>query len=305
MDFDTTYAIQTDKLVKRFGDFTALDELSLAIKPGTIYGFLGANGSGKSTTIRILCGILTQTSGTATILGRDITTHRDEIKQLIGYMSQKFSLYPDLTTLENLEFYAGLYGLQGAEKKNRMDELIHLMKLEDRLDTLTGHLSGGWKQNVALACSILHKPKVLFLDEPTGGVDPVSRRNFWDLIYRLGMDGTTIMVTTHLMDEAEHCQEACIISRGRLITQGTTKEMKESIQGRLLIIYPKKPSMDAFEELQASGLPYIDAYVQGSNLHVLTSTDADFSFLGDVTAMSPSMEDVFIYYDKQGKGVAK
>ncbi|MFZ5966614.1 MAG: ABC transporter ATP-binding protein [Bacillota bacterium] len=221
------YAIQIKNIRKQFGDFTAVEDISFDIPSGKIFGFLGPNGSGKSTTIRMLCGVLTPTSGSGTVLGYDIVKDAEKIKQNIGYMSQKFGLYEDLTILENLNFFASIYSISNGEKKARIEEILDLCGLRGRENTIAGVLSGGWKQRLALACSLLHRPKLLILDEPTAGVDPVSRRIFWEVIHTLANTGITILVTTHYMDEAESCDILGFIYRGKLITLGTVEEIKK------------------------------------------------------------------------------
>lgn len=220
-------AIVVDNLTKRFGTHVAVDKVSFTVPEGIIFGFLGPNGSGKSTTIRMLCGVLTPTSGTGTVLGYDVMRDPEKIKQNVGYMSQKFSLYEDLTVGENLKFYAGVYGLRGEELKRRREELLYMAGLESRENQLAGSLSGGWKQRVALACALLHKPRLLVLDEPTAGVDPVSRRIFWKIIRELAATGITVLVSTHYMDEAETCDLLGFIFFGRLLGYGTPAQMKE------------------------------------------------------------------------------
>ncbi|MDA8234605.1 MAG: ABC transporter ATP-binding protein [Clostridia bacterium] len=218
------HAIEVQGLTKTFGDFTAVDNLSFRIKPGEIFGFLGPNGSGKSTTIRMLCGILSPSGGQGKVLGYDLKDS-EKIKQNIGYMSQKFSLYEDLTVEENIDFYAGIYGLRGKEVRERKEELIQLALLTGKEKALAGTLSGGWKQRLALACALVHRPHLLFLDEPTAGVDPVSRRVFWELLYRVAAQGVTILVTTHYMDEAEKCDVVGFIYQGKLMGFGTPGEL--------------------------------------------------------------------------------
>ncbi|MFZ3171494.1 MAG: ABC transporter ATP-binding protein [Carboxydocellales bacterium] len=225
------FAIKVDHLTKAFGDRKAVDDLSFAIKPGQIFGFLGPNGSGKSTTIRMLCGILTPTGGDGQVLGIDLKDG-ETIKQHIGYMSQKFSLYEDLTVAENMQFYGGVYGLDGKHLSERYDYLLDLTGLKDREEQLAGTLSGGWKQRLALGCALLHRPQLLFLDEPTAGVDPLSRRIFWDLIRLLSKEGVTILVTTHYMDEAEHCDILGFIFQGRMLDFGTPEEIKVRHHGQ-------------------------------------------------------------------------
>ncbi len=220
-----TVAIQCERLTRRFGDRLAVNNLTLSIEKGTIYGFLGPNGSGKSTTIRMLCGLLAPTSGSGTVLGYDLITQSEAIKQRIGYMSQKFSLYEDLTVEENLDFYAGIYGLDSAERKRRKKELLELAGLVGRERQLAGTLSGGWKQRLALSCALLHQPELLILDEPTAGVDPVSRRVFWDVIHRLAKQGITVLVSTHYMDEAQTCDQIGFILHGDLLVNGAPKTL--------------------------------------------------------------------------------
>jgi len=226
MDDKEKYSITVNNLVKRFGAFTAVNGISFKVKKGEIFGFLGPNGAGKSTTIRMLCGILDPTSGAGSVGGFDILQQSENIKENIGYMSQKFSLYEDLTVSENLDFYAGIYQTDISKRDQRKIELIEMAGLKGRENELTSNLSGGWKQRLALGCATIHDPKILFLDEPTSGVDPISRRNFWKLIYLLSSRGTTVLVTTHYMDEAEHCNSIALISDGLLVDQGSPLELK-------------------------------------------------------------------------------
>lgn len=211
------YAIQVENLTKKFGNFTAVDNISFKIPKGSIFGFLGPNGSGKSTTIRMLCGVLHPTSGKGLVMGKDIVKDTETVRQNLGYMSQKFSLYEDLTVEENLDFYAGIYGLSKEIRDSRKKELILMANLAGKEKSLAGTLSGGWKQRLALGCALIHKPKLLILDEPTAGVDPVSRRVFWEIIHELSRQGITILVTTHYMDEAESCDIVGFIFNGKLI----------------------------------------------------------------------------------------
>ena len=235
-------AVHTDKLTKVFGDVMAVDNVTFDIQRGEVFGVLGPNGSGKTTTIRMLCGLLTPTSGTATVAGFDVHTQSEEIRRNIGYMSQRFGMYEDLTVAENLDFYSSLYGLAGEEKRKRMNELFDELGLRPRVSQLVGTLSGGWKQRISLACAIAHHPQVLFLDEPTAGVDPAARRRFWDTIYELAKGGTTILVTTHYMDEAARCQRIAFLSRGHLIAIGTSEEVTRQ--------FGKATIEDVFIELQ-------------------------------------------------------
>ena len=218
-------AVSTTRLRKTFGDLVAVESLDLTIPRGEVFGLLGANGSGKTTTIRMLCGLLTPTSGGATVVGFDVRTEQEKIRQRIGYMSQRFGLYDDLTIVENLRFYASVYGLRGRARESRIVELLDELDLAPRSGQLAGTLSGGWKQKHALACATAHRPAMLFLDEPTAGVDPAARRRFWQIIYRLAEEGTTILVTTHYMDEAERCQRLAFLSRGHLIAIGAPAEI--------------------------------------------------------------------------------
>src|SRR5258707_4552822 len=230
-------AVQLENLVKRFGDFVAVDNVSLEVAQGEIFGFLGPNGAGKSTTIRVLCGLMAPTSGRAVVGGFDVSLHPEEVKRRIGYMSQKFSLYDDMTVKENIAFFAGVYGVSAEKFPARLDFVLKMAELEDKQETLTRLLSGGWKQRLALGCAILHEPPILFLDEPTSGVDPIARRHFWELIYQLSAAGHTIFVTTHYMDEAEYCHRIALMYNGRTIALGSPEELKESLgQGHLLML---------------------------------------------------------------------
>lgn len=252
-------AIEVKNLTKTFGSFTAVDSISFHVPRGKIFGFLGPNGSGKSTTIRMLCGVLTPTEGTATVLGYDIKKQSEEIKQNIGYMSQKFSLYEDLTVSENLDFYAGIYGLSKEEREERKRAIISMSGLNGREKNMTKNLSGGWKQRLALGCALIHKPQLLVLDEPTAGVDPVSRRIFWEMIYTLARQGITILVTTHYMDEASSCDLLSFIFNGKVIAAGTPRELikKEQVSSLedVFIKYVEKSTNQkietSFEELKS------------------------------------------------------
>ena len=237
-----TAAVHTRALRKVFGALVAVDSLDLDVARGEVFGLLGPNGSGKTTTIRMLCGLLAPTSGEAVVVGLDVRREAEALRSRIGYMSQRFGLYDDLTVYENLRFYATVYGLHGEERRARLETLLRERGLAPRRDQLAGTLSGGWKQRLALACATAHEPPLLFLDEPTAGVDPASRRHFWELIHRLAHAGTTVLVTTHYMDEAERCDRLAFLSRGRLIAQGTPAEITAQF---------RKPSVeDVFIELQ-------------------------------------------------------
>lgn len=292
------YAVQVANLFRSFGDFIAVNDISLSIKQGSIYGFLGPNGSGKSTTIRMLCGVLQPTAGEGKILGLDIIHDSEAIKHKIGYMSQKFSLYDDLTVRENLSFYAGMYSLPQAKAGERIEALLDLAGMKDRQHELVANLSGGWKQRVALTCSIVHHPPILFLDEPTGGVDPKSRRMFWDIIYQLAEQGTTVMVTTHFMDEAEHCDAIGFMFEGRLIASEAPRELKKMIPGVLVRIDTAEP-LRLLAQLEAGPICCLDCYPFGAGVHVLLE-EHNLNQLGSLAwrRITPGLEDVFVYLVK-------
>ncbi|API92096.1 MULTISPECIES: ABC transporter ATP-binding protein [Virgibacillus] len=251
-------AIETKGLTKQFGNLLAVNKVDLQIHKGHIYGFLGPNGSGKSTMIRMLCGVLKPTSGEGTVLTHDIKTEPEHIKQKIGYMSQKFSLYEELTMKENLDFYAGVYGLTGKESKARQEEIISLTGLSGRLNQRASSLSGGWKQRLALSCALLHKPELLVLDEPTAGVDPVSRRIFWEIITELAKAGITVLVTTHYMDEAELCTEIGFIFYGTILISGTPHKIKtEHNVHHLDDLFIKLVKEQQENSLHSGGLTYV------------------------------------------------
>jgi ABC-2 type transport system ATP-binding protein len=298
-------AVEVHDLVKRFGDFVAVDRVSLTVGRGEIFGFLGPNGAGKSTTIRILCGLLTPTSGSATVGGYDVATQAESIKANIGYMSQKFSLYDDLQVEENIDFFAGIYGVPEETAAVRKEHILEMAGLQDRRHSMTRLLSGGWKQRLALGCAILHEPPILFLDEPTSGVDPIARRDFWDLIYQLSEDGHTIFVSTHYMDEAEYCHRLALMYRGRIIALGAPDELKRSLTThRLMDLDSSDPlaSMKALEGMEG----IFDVAVFGGGLHVtVDDPEAAAPRIREALAASgvevrkleeiePSMEDVFV-----------
>jgi len=228
------HAVEIDQLTKKLGDFVAVDQINLTVETGEIFGFLGANGAGKTTAIRMLCGLLLPTSGKGIVNGFDIYEESEKIKKSIGYMSQKFSLYKDLTGHENLWFYGSVYQIPSGDLRKRIDRLSESLELREFIDRLAGSLPIGWRQRLALAASLLHRPKILFLDEPTAGVDPVFRRRFWDILYRLAEEGTTLFVTTHYMDEAEFCQRISILHQGRIIELGTPQELIKKYQQNTL-----------------------------------------------------------------------
>lgn len=219
--------IKVEKLTKRFGDFTAVDEISFEVNKGEIFGFLGANGAGKTTAMRMLCGLSIPTSGSASVVGFDVYEQTEDIKKNIGYMSQRFSLYEDLTVIENIKFYAGIYGLTNKQIKYKCEELIERLGLHNETKKLVGALPLGWKQKLAFSVALVHEPKIIFLDEPTGGVDPVTRRQFWEMIYEVSAKGVTVFVTTHYMDEAEYCNRVSIMVDGRIEALDTPRKLKE------------------------------------------------------------------------------
>lgn len=299
----TAFAVETRALTKKFGDFTAVSGVTLQIEQGAVYGFLGPNGSGKSTTIRMLCGLLAPTSGEGLVLGMRLPQDGQKLKRRIGYMSQKFSLYQNLSVVENLTLYAGLYEIRGRERRARIQEMLELAGLQDRHNELAGELSGGLRQRLALGCSILHRPEILFLDEPTSGVDPKARLHFWDIIYDLAANGTTVMVTTHFMDEAEHCDQVAFISFGQLIADDSPEKLKSSIPGRLYEVDGGKGT-EMVKELRGNGRQVLDAYPFGEKLHVLvppesTLSDNGIFFGAHVTEIIPTMEDVFVFLVKE------
>lgn len=307
-------AVEVKDLTKKFGDFLAVDRISLSINYGCIFGFLGANGAGKSTTIRMLCGLLRPTAGWARVAGYDVVKEPDRVKKVIGYMSQKFSLYQDLTVQENLEFFGRVYGLFGNELKKRMAEIKELVGLQGLDSYLTGEIPSGWKQKLALGCAILHKPEIIFLDEPTGGVDPISRRNFWELIYRLSEEGRAILVTTHYLDEAEYCHQLSLIHAGRIIASGSPGEMKKNyFPGHLLELNCDRP-LEAYERLRL--WPEVQGVsLFGTKLHLLVEK-ADRQKIEDklkrlglefsLRLILPTLEDVFIHQlELKGRGDGK
>ncbi len=255
-------------LTKKFGDFTAVDRVTFDVRPGEVLGYLGPNGSGKTTTIRMLCGLMTPTEGTAHIMGIDVTKNPEAVKPHIGYMSQKFALYDDLTVLENLQFYAGVYDVPQSKERARLDEILQMAGLTGRERAFTRELSGGWRQRLALGCALIHRPPLLFLDEPTSGVDPVARREFWDLIYQLASEGTTVFITTHYMDEAEHCNRTAFMYRGRLLAIDTPANLKAHyLQGAAWDL-DAQPLLEAVETLSATeGIA--QASLHGDRAHVI------------------------------------
>src|ERR1051325_2917008 len=300
--------IECEGLTKRFGHFTAVDHVSLRIEKGSIFGFLGPNGSGKSTVIRMLCGLLPPSEGVARIAGRDVATEVDEIKHLIGYMSQKFSLYDELTVRENLQFYGRLYGLRGTELARRRDELVALTHLEPYLDRRAALLSGGWRQRLAMACSLLHRPEVLFLDEPTAGIDPVARRELWDLLFEFSSRGMTLFVTTHYMDEAERCSHVGYIHMSKLVVCGAPDDLK----AMPVVNPPRTKRLEVTCDHVTTALQTMrrvpgvrTATVFGQSMHLLLDAQLpeqkirdELTRAGiphvDIHPIGPSLEDVFV-----------
>lgn len=303
-------SIEVRNLVKKFGKFTSVDNISFEVKEGEVFGFLGANGAGKSTTIKMLCGILEPTSGDANVGGYSIQKESDLVKQKIGYMSQKFSLYSDLTVEENINFFGSIYGLQGDKFIDRKSWVINTAGLADRKKSLTGTLSTGLKQRLALACAVMHEPKIVFLDEPTGGVDPISRKNFWDLINDLSSQGITVFVTTHYLDEAEFCNRIMMIDAGKIIAGGSPVELKKKFLTNYILEAELNMPDEAMEILDKLDFIKYTAYF-GENLHI-TLKDADESRfderilmikseladnnipLSSLEKILPSLEDVFV-----------
>ncbi len=301
-------AITTHNLTIRFGNFTAVNNVSLAVEEGEIFGFLGPNGSGKTTIIKTLCGLLTPSAGGGSVLGFDCVTQPEEIRMRVGYMSQKFSLYEDLTVMENIEFYAGVYGLRGDYLKRRKEDVIALTRLEPYLDRRAGKLSGGWKQRLALACAFIHEPRLMFLDEPTAGIDPVARRDLWDLLFQLSGQGVTFFVTTHYMDEAERCGRVGYIYMSKLIAYGTPDDLKQipevSPPGAKRIEINTTHTSTALALMKR--MPYVrDATIFGQSIHLLMDENVDLDQVktdlaregfteAELRPITPSLEDVFV-----------
>jgi ABC-2 type transport system ATP-binding protein len=299
-----------EDLTKRFGEFTAVDRVSFHIHPGEVFGWLGPNGAGKTTTIRMLLGLIRPSAGKLSVLGFDPVTQTKTMQAHVGYMSQLFTLYNDLTARENIRFYGRVYGLPREALAQRQREIIQMAGLEGREDTLTANLSGGWKQRLALGCAIVHNPKVVFLDEPTAGVDPISRREFWGLIYAMAKKGTTILVTTHYMDEAELCQRVGFINQGRLVAVGTPDELKQThMHGQVLEIGTPEPdrAVRLLKEAQTKGsLPFEEVALYGAQIHVVVPSAEKFRIpvrklleaenisVSSLEWIVPTLEDVFI-----------
>ena len=297
-------------LTKHFGDFIAVDHIDFDVYRGEIFGFLGPNGSGKTTTIRMMLGLLPPSEGTVNVLGVQVTDLPEDIRFRVGYMSQRFSLYSDLTVLQNLQFKAKAYGLKNDELEERIQYALHMAGLEGREQAKTKDLAGGWRQRLALSASFIHRPEIVFLDEPTAGVDPISRRAFWDLLYALVAEGVTIFVTTHYMDEAEHCHRLAFIQRGKIIAYGTPEHIKsERMTGQVLEIEPSDPikAVKVLREVQSSSrLPLEDVELYGSLVHIIAPEIEKYQPIiadelkladidpGQMSIIEPSLEDVFI-----------
>jgi len=299
------WAVEIGDLVKTFGTFVAVDHVSLQVRKGEIFGFLGPNGAGKSTTIRMLCGLLTPTSGHASVNGLDVATEPEAIRRSIGYMSQKFSLYDDLTVEENIDFFTGMYGVPREVRAQRKQYVLEMANLTDRRTAMTRTLSGGWKQRLALGCAILHDPPILFLDEPTSGVDPIARGAFWGLIHDLSETGHTIFVSTHYMDEAEFCHRLALMYRGKVIALGAPAELKHGLDAHNLLNLESSEPLETMRALEhVEGV--LDVAIFGRGLHILVDdVDATGARMRQALAakgiaveslarIAPSMEDVFV-----------
>jgi ABC-2 type transport system ATP-binding protein len=298
-------AVVMENLVKQFGSFGAVDQVTLQVTRGEIFGFLGPNGAGKSTTIRMLCGLLHPTSGSASVSGFDVASQPEQIRSRIGYMSQKFSLYDDLTVEQNIDFFSGIYGVPRAHRKARKEYVLELAHLSGRRGSMTRTLPGGWKQRLALGCAILHDPPVLFLDEPTSGVDPIARGEFWNLIRQLAESRHTIFVSTHYMDEAELCHRLALMYRGKIVALGAPEALKENLSGRSLLRLDTADTLETMRTLEK--LPEVlDVAVFGNKLHVSVVdveiarasigralADAGVAMRG-IEQIAPSLEDVFV-----------
>jgi ABC-2 type transport system ATP-binding protein len=301
-------AITIDRVSITFGTFTAVSDVSFDVGVGEVFGLLGPNGSGKTTLIRALCGLIPFATGSATVLGRDVRKDPEGIRQSIGYMSQKFSLYADLTVRENMDFYAGIYGLPGAEARARQAELVELTGLGPYLTRRAERLSGGWKQRLALVCALLHRPRLVFLDEPTAGIDPVARRDLWDLLFRLAAEGVTLFVTTHYMDEAERCTRVGYLNLSKLLALGTPAELKRrpdvTPPGSRRLEITSTDTAATLERLRH--VPGVhDATIFGQLIHMLADEGVTAAGLGlppgDVRPTTPSLEDVFVTLAKAQK----
>ncbi|MBW7887018.1 MAG: ABC transporter ATP-binding protein [Bacteroidetes bacterium] len=305
--------IEVENLTKRFGKFTAVDRISFQVQEGEIFGFLGANGAGKSTTIRMLCALINSTEGSARVGGYDINKEPNRVKESIGYMSQKFSLYEDLTVEENIDFFGRVYGLGNNELAERKKWVLEIANLQGKERSITRTLSGGWKQRLALGCAVLHRPRIVFLDEPTSGVDPIMRRKFWELINEMSAEGITTLVTTHFLEEAEYCNDIILINAGKIIANGSPKELKENYIKHPILEVQCSNVVDAMEKIERQ--PWaLETSVFGNYLHVIVSDEANADkniktllsghniSVDNVERIIPSLEDVFIFLlDEQAK----
>jgi len=300
-----SWAVEVEGLVKRFGDFVAVDHISLSVHRGEIFGFLGPNGAGKSTTIRILCGLLRPSEGRASVGGFDVATEAEAVRKNIGYMSQKFSLYDDLRVEENIDFFSGIYGVPEEIRRERKEYVLRMAGLVEKRETMTRLLAGGWKQRLALGCAILHQPPILFLDEPTSGVDPIARRGFWDLIYQLSEAGHTIFVSTHYMDEAEYCHRLALMYRGKIIALGPPASLKETLRFHNLMDLDSSDPLGSMKALEGEeGI--LEVAVFGGGLHVTVQDPGVAAsrirhalerrgiHIRRLEVIQPSMEDVFV-----------
>lgn len=307
-------SIEVNNLTKEFGNFTAVNHISFNVKKGEIFGFLGANGAGKSTTIRMLCGILGPTSGDALVGGFSIMKQPDKVKMNIGYMSQRFSLYNDLTVEENINFFGGVYGLEGKEFKERKNWVLDIANLHGKEYLLTGSLPGGIKQRLALGTAVIHRPNIVFLDEPTSGVDPISRRNFWDLIHQLSSEGTTVFVTTHYLEEAEFCNNIILINAGKLIAEGTSKELKTNYLKSTILEIECSNVVNAMEILEKENFVN-ETSIFGNQIHINVNdnykneeqirkilTGEKSIEVKRIDKIIPTLEDVFIHLLEEDKG---
>jgi len=306
-DISNEVMVQVANLVKKFDSFTAVNSISFQVKRGEVFGFLGPNGAGKTTTIRMLCGLLNPTSGSGKVGGFDIYTQAEKIKENIGYMSQRFSLYQDLTVEENIDFYSGIYKVPQNKKRERKEWVLRMAGIENKRNSLTRELSGGWKQRLALGCALLHNPPILFLDEPTAGVDPISRRDFWDLIYELSRRKTTVFVTTHYMDEAEHCDRVGLIYQGRIVALDTPQRLKTELMPEDIL------DLECDQSVQLDVLTWLqkdekvkEAALFGSGMHIVVNdAEKDLPYvktllenknipIKSLKKITPSLEDVFV-----------
>jgi len=314
-DGDDRIVVDVRHLTKRFGKFTAVDDLSLTVRAGEMFGFLGSNGAGKTTAIRVMCGLLKPTEGSVEVLGFDVGKEPEEIKKRIGYMSQRFSLYEELTVRQNLMFFGGVYGLRGQQLRDRMAWAIDMTDLEGMEGRRTVSLPGGWKQRLALSCAVLHDPPIVFLDEPTSGVDPISRRQFWTLIDQMAAAGTTVFVTTHYLDEAEHCDRLALMHAGKLMSEGTVGDLKGVFDDRA-VLEVACPNIVGALELLGRQEWVLETSVFGTRLHLVVRDavegarqtaqllEQSGNTATSMTPVPPSLEDVFIHHVETAEAAA-